>query len=88
MSKGRNVRLDWWLGALLVALGKHQYRSCFKLEQELVSTDTPSTELTLITYGTEPGEAGLGYGMGAVMVDLALSLRIGVVARREALAGE
>ena len=48
-------------------------------------------EVLLVVEGAhwaEPGEAGLGYGMGAVMVDLALSLRIGVVARREALAGE
>ena len=53
----------------------------------------PAIEILILlvlitTYRAEPGEAGLGYGVGAVMVDLALSLRVGVVAWREALAGE
>ena len=29
-----------------------------------------------VTNGAESGEAGLGYGVGAVVVDLALPLRV------------
>ena len=41
-----------------------------------------------LTDWTQPGEARLGRGVGAVVVQLTLSLRVRVEPRRQALAGE